>query len=779
LTDNPDEAIQGVEMNALREPTVRTVVAAVFVLVACVNNSFSAETTYVVLFGCMTCGWGLRSRGLRHAGWLGACLGALIWLGASEAPEFVTDLGESRHSYPVVVEVVSMRATQSGGIGVGRLLRLNGQAVESRGARIVSKRLYPPGAIWHGKGVLERTSAARNLASTDPRRLADLRGAGLVIRLDDEVRVEEPPWWRLAQVLVWSRRGAIESELLAGLNDPWRGLALALATGNKAWLDEDLGQEFVDTGTSHVLAISGLHFGIVAMMAWWLSGLVIGRFTWVLLRWGENPARAIAMIAVSTVYLLFVGAPASACRAWVVVAAAGLGHCTFRRGCSLHALMIGVAIALVMDPMQVCDMGFQLSFSATLGILLFMRNQPFFLRAPIFGEETRPRRFLRHSGAFVGVSWSANIATAPVLLWHTGALPVSSLLLNLVVVPLVSLAVFPVFVMGLVLSQFWRAPGMWLAGASLNLLVEIGPMMASFAHADWNLWIPGSPPGWIIWSVTAAAGLVVTGMSSNRWLAGLPFLIPLMVWQGQERPTRVTFLDVGQGDSTLLEVNKTVVLVDAGGRARGPDIGRTRVIPQLRRAGIDHVDYLIVTHPDIDHSGGVPFVLRHTDVAATVINVLDAKELGRLNLPGIQWMPIGSEVHLTPLIRVLAPPLAERNDRSLIVEVRDPLGSVLLTGDIEEAAEKWWLAQPGSKRFDVVKVPHHGSRTSSTPEFVAATQPLVAAISAGRNNHFHHPVASIVRRWQNASEAVSTHERGEFRVEFVAAGLRMQTSRGP
>jgi len=279
--------------------------------------------------------------------------------------------------------------------------------------------------------------------------------------------------------------------------------------------------------------------------------------------------------------------------------------------------------------------------------------------------------------------------------------------------------------------------------------------------------------------VTAAAGLVVTGMSSNRWLAGLPFLIPLMVWQGQERPTRVTFLDVGQGDSTLLEVNKTVVLVDAGGRARGPDIGRTRVIPQLRRAGIDHVDYLIVTHPDIDHSGGVPFVLRHTDVAATVINVLDAKELGRLNLPGIQWMPIGSEVHLTPLIRVLAPPLAERNDRSLIVEVRDPLGSVLLTGDIEEAAEKWWLAQPGSKRFDVVKVPHHGSRTSSTPEFVAATQPLVAAISAGRNNHFHHPVASIVRRWQNASEAVSTHERGEFRVEFVAAGLRMQTSRGP
>jgi competence protein ComEC len=766
-------------MNAFKEPTVRTIVGAVFVLVACMNSSFSAEATHVVLFGCLTCAWGLRSRGLRHAGWLGACLGALIWLGASEAPEFVTDLGEARHVRPVVVELVSMRATQSGAIGDGRLLTLSGQDVESRGARILSKRLYPPGTIWHGKAVIERTSAARNLAATDPRRLADLRGAGLVIRLVDEVHVEKPPWWRWPQVVVWSRRGAIESDLLAGLNDPWRGLAIALATGNKSWLDEDLGQEFVDTGTSHVLAISGLHFGIVAVMAWWLSGLVIRRFTWVLLKWGENPARALAMISVSTVYLLFVGAPASACRAWVVVAAAGLGHCTFRRGCSLHALMIGVAVALCMDPMQVCDMGFQLSFSATLGILLFIRNQPFFLRPPIFGEETRLRRIFRHLGAFVGVSWSANIATAPVLLWHTGALPISSLLLNLIVVPLVSLVVFPVFVMGLVLSQFWSAPGMWLAGASLNLLVEVGPVMARFAHADWNLWIPGTPPGWVVWSVTASAGLVVTGASSHRWLAGLPFLIPLVVWQAQDRPTRVTFLDVGQGDSTLLEVDGTVVLVDAGGRSRGPDIGRTRVIPQLRRAGIARVDYLIVTHPDIDHSGGVPFVLRHTDVAATVVNVLDAKELDRLNLPGVQWMPIGNEVYVTPMIRVLAPPLAKRNDRSLIVEVRDPLGSVLLTGDIEEAAERWWLAQPGSKRFDVVKVPHHGSRTSSTPEFVAATQPLVAAISAGRNNHFHHPVASVVRRWQNASEAVSTHERGEFRVEFVAAGLRMQTSRGP
>ncbi len=766
-------------MNAFKEPTVRVVMSAVFVLAVCVTASLDTSAVAAVVSGCAMCSWVLRVKGGSYSLWVGGMVGAVLWLSTSRAPNYMAELGEVRHTRLITIEVISMRATQSGGIGDGRLLEIDGQIVESRQARIVSKRSYPPGTVWRGKAILERVAPAWSLGTTDPRQLAEFRGGGLVARLGEETLVQKPPWWRTPQVLVWSRRAAIETELLAGLKDPWRGLAIALATGNKSWLDEDLGQEFVDTGTSHVLAISGLHFGIVALMAWWLCGLTTRRMPWVLLRWGENPARAIGMVAVSTIYLLFVGAPASACRAWVVVAAAGLGHLTFRRGCSLHALMIGVAVALATDPLQICDMGFQLSFSATLGILLFMRNQPFFLRPPFFSDETRVQGFLRRVGIFVGVSWSANIATAPVLLWHTGGLPASSLLLNLIVVPLVSLVVFPVFVMGLVMSQIWSAPGMWLAGASLNLLVELGPVMAHFAHADWNLWIPGSPPGWIVWATTAAAGLVVTGTASTRWVFGLPLLVPLIIWSARERPTRVTFLDVGQGDSTLVEINGTTILVDAGGRARGPSVGRTRVIPQLRRAGIDRIDYLIVTHPDIDHSGGVPFVLRHTRVEATLVNALDAEDLSRLNVAGIRWMPVKSELQITPALRILAPPLTGRNDRSLIVEIRDPNGSVLLTGDIEEAAERWWLAQPGSKRFDVVKVPHHGSRTSSTPEFVAATQPLLAAISAGRNNHFHHPVPGIVRRWQDVSRTVSTHERGEFSVDLLALGLRMRTSRGP
>ncbi|MEZ4460309.1 MAG: ComEC/Rec2 family competence protein [bacterium] len=208
----------------------------------------------------------------------------------------------------------------------------------------------------------------------------------------------------------------------------------------------------------------GSIFGVVAAIAWWLSTWIARRSVTLLLRWGESRVAAVGTLGLASAYVVFVGAPASACRAWVVVLCVCLGHLSYRKPCSVHAIAWGAATALAWDPLQIFDFGFQLSFAATLGIVLFSRGTPSFLRQPLFGHEPRWRRVVRWIGTFVGVSWAANLATMPVLLAQTGAMPMSSLLTNLVVVPWVSVVVFPVFMAGLAAGHIW-APCMvgWLA----------------------------------------------------------------------------------------------------------------------------------------------------------------------------------------------------------------------------------------------------------------------------------------------------------------------------
>lgn len=767
-------------MDVLGQPTIRAATAMFFVVLVCLRLDLGADGVglgmglWLVVLGVF---WGGRFRG--GSVWkpvvVGGLLGWLSWLPVSlrEVPGWVEALGEERHGRQVRVEVGDMRLTAYGCVGGGRLERVGGVET-SLGVRVVSAGCLVPGVVWEGHAVVERSGRGVGLDTLDMRWLEERRGGGVMVRLEEGKVVREAPWWRWAHVGLFERRLEVERRLVSGLASPWAGLGAALATGNKAWLDEDLAQEFVDTGTSHVLAISGLHFGIVAAIAWGAMGVWVRRVPWLLLRFGEGPPRAVGMLVMCTAYLVFVGMPASGVRAWVVAVAVGLGHVFYRRTCGMHALAVALMFGLMVDPLQLSDFGFQLSFAATLGILLFVHNMPIWLQKPSYSEESRGQRLWRVLGMFVGVSWAANVGTAPVLLAQTGALPVSSLVSNLGVVPLVSALVFPAFLVGLGVSHVALDVGLWLCGASLDVLVRIEPVMAWFAHQPWNMWVPGVPPWWLVW-LLAGVGLVVLG--GRGWARGVGVLVGgflLAGWLAGDREPSVLFLDVGQGDATLVRLDERVVLIDAGGAAHGPDIGRVRVLPQLRRAGVKRVDILMVTHPDIDHSGGVAFLMRHSQVGEVWAN----RRAERLGLPG-PVRQVEGEVTLGRYMRVRAPPEGSSNDESLVVEIRHPGGSMLLTGDMEEPAERWWLGATEHREFDVVKAPHHGSKTSSHEAFVRATRARLVVASAGRNNKFGHPSPPVVARWQAAgARLMVTAREGAVEVYF-GEGIRVRTGRGP
>jgi competence protein ComEC len=221
---------------------------------------------------------------------------------------------------------------------------------------------------------------------------------------------------------------------------------------------------------------------------------------------------------------------------------------------------------------------------------------------------------------------------------------------------------------------------------------------------------------------------------------------------------RLHFIPVGQGDATLVEFpGGERVLFDAGGTRFGRDPGRWVVVPYLWRLGIARLDALVVTHDDVDHSGGVPGVLSEIDVGRVVT------EPEPLHIPGVEVARLMAE--------------GSSNDRSIVASIRQMGSTALLTGDVERAAETAWLAAP--EQVTVLKVPHHGSLTSSSPAFLDHSDPVVAVVSAGRHNRFGHPHPAVVDRYRDrAIPLFSTARNGLIVVQVDPDGtLTVRTVR--
>lgn len=531
------------------------------------------------------------------------------------------------------------------------------------------------------------------------------------------------------------------------------GILVALLTGFRGDLDPAQRRLLQRTGTAHLIAISGLHVGLVAGMAFWLARRLWRWLPGLQSRWPAPVVAAWLAMAAAGAYAALAGFSIPTQRAFIMTAVV-MGLLAWQvRLPWRDVVLLALAAVLVRDPLAVLSWGFWLSFGAVTLIALVLAGRVG-LPPSRAGWWWRAQAWWR-----VQVAMLAGLLPLGSALF--GYIPLWSPLANLVAIPLVGMLVVPLCLLAAMLAGWPDAAGVLLRLAAW-LLDLLWPLLAALDGLPQAVW-PVARSGW------SAVALVMAGLGSLWLLAprgwprrglGAVLLLPLLFTQA-DRPAagdyRATVLDVGQGLAVVVETARHVLVYDAGPRF-GPrfDTGAAVVAPFLHRRGRTHVDTLVVSHLDNDHAGGVVGLSE----AVPIDRVLGSAPVvlpGGRPLPrqvpcsaGQHWQWDGVRFHM--LYPAPETPVgAGENDRScvLLIAGRDgQAGRMLLTGDIEAATEARLVARYGpALRATVLVVPHHGSNTSSTRAFLHAVAPRVAIAAAGYRNRYHFPTARIRRRY--------------------------------
>jgi competence protein ComEC len=564
----------------------------------------------------------------------------------------------------------------------------------------------------------------------------------------------------LVRVETWTRLGA-DVTARKGFEGAKNGALLrALAWGDKSGVSEETLDLFRATGTSHLLSISGLHIGLVAGGVGWLAGWLLRPLALWRPRSHASVGAALALAAIAVVYGQLAGWPVSAGRA-VVMAVLGAFTLAFERGRDSWNLLGGAALILAFwEPGAMATPAWQLSFGAIAGLVLVT---PVLSR---FVPPDLPRPVAWVSAAMLTTA-GATAGTLPAQALYFQSLPLCSVPANLVGVPLIGALATPAALLSIALPGIAGRVAIWVGDVAISLAL------------GWFELIRG-PVLWpAVGTVGAAALVVAVALLPRR--PGASLLIGLLALGLREVPVdrlAVTFLSVGQGDAALVEwPDGRRWLVDGGP-------GRDDVARWLRRAGQTHLDAVVLSHPHPDHLTGLPAVVGTLRVDRLYVPRLPLPDestfLELLRLAGTRAVPVVAVDSSNPgdLPFVLPPggwhadPGKNPNDESLVLKFRFGKRSFLLPGDVEALAEAH-LA-PVLAPVDVLKVPHHGSRTSSTAPFLQAVAPRVAVVSVGAQNRFDHPCPEVLARYAGAS-VLRTDRLGTIQISTDGDDLHIRS----
>ncbi|CAG8865349.1 ComE operon protein 3 [Pseudomonas fluorescens] len=505
---------------------------------------------------------------------------------------------------------------------------------------------------------------------------------------------------------------------------------VALVLGDGTGLDREDWQILRDTGTVHLMVISGQHIGLLAGLIYALvAGLA--RLGWWPQRLPWLPwACALAMLA-ALGYGGLAGFQVPVQRACLMLAVVLLWRLRYRQlGVSLP-LLLALDAVLIFEPLASLLPGFWLSFSA-VGVLIFT------FAGRLGGW--RPWQAWTRAQCVIAVG------LLPALLALGLPVSLSAPLANLVAVPWISLAVLPMALLGTVLLPIaGLGEGLlWVAGGLLDVLFNLLERVAQWRPA----WLPEPLPWW-------AWALVCTGAVLVLLPRGLPMRVPgavmlLALWVPREQipegEVEVWQLDVGQGLAIVLRTRHHTLLYDAGPAMGKADLGEWVVLPTLRKLGVSQLDLMLISHAHADHAGGAGAIARGlpiTRVLSGEAAQLPAALQARPCISGERWEWDGVWFSLW---RWAEGP--DSNQRSCVLLVEAQGERLLLAGDIEAAAERAWLAATPVPRVDWLQSPHHGSRSSSTEAFIKAAAPRGVLISRGLHNGFGHPHAEVMARYR-------------------------------
>jgi competence protein ComEC len=552
------------------------------------------------------------------------------------------------------------------------------------------------------------------------------------------------------------------------------GILSALVIGTAAALPADLRAAFSRAGVSHVLSVSGLHVGLVAAIAYGLLRWLLARSRWLLLTTNVPKVAAALSIVPVLLYAGIAGSNVATLRSVLMIVVFGAAVVVDRERHLLVSLAAAAIVLLIMSPGSSLDISFQLSFVAVLGLVLAMERLWPWLRRWEEAHLLRLRgwrgRVWRPLIVYGAVSLSALAATTPLTAYHFNQVSFIAVLANALVVPLLGSAAVA---LGLLAALLYLVSGTlaWVCVSIAGPVVQLGLWLVQF-FAAW----PYAAVR-VVTPTTFELLLVYAALWTLVRLAGSPRIAVLAVlgvmaladgtWWYADRyhrhDLRVTFLSVGQGDAAVVEFpGHQVMMIDAGGLGgKTFDVGERVVAPFLWSRKIARVDYLVLSHPDRDHYGGLAYLARQFaprefwSNGATANSLRFAQLERSLHDAGVQQFVLrrGDVRRVGGVdMRVLAPP-AQRlrlpsNDESLVLSLARGRIQVLFSGDIERAGEDDLVASgDGQLASAVLKVPHHGSHTSSSPRFLDAVAPRFAVVSAGFENRYGFPSPEVLQRY--------------------------------
>lgn len=539
---------------------------------------------------------------------------------------------------------------------------------------------------------------------------------------------------------------------------PEKGIIAALAVADRSDITAEQWEVLRRTGTSHLVAISGLHIALVAgfgffpvFVIWWLFPRL---YLWLPVRIAGGVSGAIAAMA----YALMAGFTLPTQRALVMVLVILVGLVA-RRGIPFTVILSWALLAvLLLDPLASLSAGFWLSFLSVLMIFLLTRRDL--------------RRKSKWSVLTIQIGLSLGMIPLTASLFGSASL--MSPLANLVAVPYVSLLVVPLVLLGMIVLSFseYLAAILWqLAAHAVEWLWWGLDWLAGLSMA--SLAMPQLPGLWVALAMAGFLLLILPRGIPGRWL-GLLLMMPVFIWQPQ-RPEpgafQLTVLDVGQGLASVIQTAEHTLVFDAGPKPSATfDTGKMVVLPWLRGQGIEQIDGLVISHADNDHSGGALAVLDALSVGRLITDVDDTAIIGsNIAEPcrgGGAWQWDGVQ------FEILHPGDAfehkKRNNMSCVLRVSNGQYSVLFSGDIERPAEYWLSKRLGERlQSEVLIVPHHGSNSSSSPAFLKRVDPQLAIVAAGYRSRFKHPAAKVVKRYGDwGIPLVNTAESGAVSVLF-------------
>lgn len=552
-------------------------------------------------------------------------------------------------------------------------------------------------------------------------------------------------WQRPVQWL----RGQVRDQILLRLADSdAAGLIAALVVGDQAAIERADWDVFRATGVAHLMSISGLHITMFA----WAAALALGwlwrRSAWLCLRVSAPTAALLGGMVLATAYALFSGWGVPAQRTVLMLATVGALRLLGVRWPWPQVWLLACAVVVAVDPWALLQAGFWLSFVA-VGVL-------FATDAGVFhvGRSGFRARFL----VLMREQWVITLALTPLSLLLFGQVSLVGLLANALAIPWVTLVVTPLAMLGVLLHPLWD-----LAAWSIGLLAQV---LRGLAQWPWASLSMAQAPWWA--GVAGVLGGLVLALRLP-WplrLAGAPLLLPVLLWQVPPIPQGEFDLlaaDVGQGNAVLVRTAHHALLYDAGPMySRESDAGHRVLVPLLRSLGV-RLDTLVLSHRDSDHTGGAMAVLQMQPQAGLLSSIesehaLQALRPGTRCLAGQRWQWDGVDFEVLHPQAGNYDDVRKSNALSCTLRISNGAQAVLLAGDIEQAQEAQLVApvqdrqampgQPsGRLHADVLLVPHHGSKTSSSEAFLDAVQPRFAIVQAGYRNRFGHPAGPVLVRY--------------------------------